>query len=443
MIRARVDRQFFQSPAGIIVLVVTVGVLLFALIATLQPLPSRHLAMATGPPGSAYAQAAERYRDILAHDGVKLRLVPTNGAVDNVRLLRDRQSGIATAFVQSGTVEQGASRDLESLGTVFYEAVWFFCRCPGGTLTPIKDLAQWSVSIGPEGSADRPLALKLLALNNINSQQLKLFGYPAEDSEKALMENRLDAALILTGWDSAVVQRLTRAPEITLLSFKRADAYVAIDPTWSKLIVPRGVADLGADRPPQDTMLIASKASLAVRKDLHPALQYLLLQAAFQVHSRPGMFQRAGEFPAAEEIDLPLSDEARHMYRAGPTFLQRSLPFWLAELVQRLLILVLPIAGIIYPLWTLVPRIYAWQMKRRVNRMYGELKQVERQLRIAPSEARPALIGQLDELDARARELKVSMAFSENAFNLRAHIRALRERTLRLDPKSPQPTTPS
>jgi TRAP-type uncharacterized transport system substrate-binding protein len=428
--RAKVDHQFFGSPAGIALIAVTAGVLLTVLIVSLRPLPSRQLAIATGPPGSAYEQAAQRYREIFARDGVQLRLVPTNGAVENFRLLRDPHSGVDVGFVQSGSIEEPATKDIESLGTVFYEPVWFFCACSSGALPSIDQLPGWRISIGPEGSAGRPLALKLLRLNGMDPQRLKLFGYSVDEAAKALMEKKIDAALILTGWESPIVRELARAPDITLLSFKRADAYVAIDPTWSKLILPRGVADLAADRPPQDINLIASKASLAVRTSLHPALQYLLLQAAMQVHSRPSVFNRAGEFPAAEEIDLPISDEARQIYRTGPSFLHRTLPFWLAELVRRLLILVLPIAGIIYPLWTLVPRIYAWQMKRRVNRMYGELKSVERELRSAPREARAGIITRLDDLEARARDLRMPTAFTENTFNLRAHVRALRARAL-------------
>jgi hypothetical protein len=333
---------------------------------------------------------------------------------------------VSVGFVQSGSLDASAAQDIESLGTVFYEPLWFFCRC-NGTLPLVNDIKDWPVSIGPNGSASRPLALKLLALNGIRSDELKVFDFPAADAEKALMEDRIKAALILTSWESPVVRRLARSQDISLLSFKRADAYVAIEPTLSKLVLPQGVADLAANRPAQDTNLI-SKASLAVRNDLHPALQYLLLQAAMQVHSRPNIFQRAGEFPAAEEIDLPLSEEARQMYRTGPSFLHRVLPFWLAELVRRLLILIIPIAGIIYPLWSLGPRIYAWQMRRRVYRMYADLKTVERDLRIATPETRAELMGRLDTLDARARDLNVPTAFTEGTFNLRAHIRAVRER---------------
>jgi TRAP-type uncharacterized transport system substrate-binding protein len=424
-VRVRIDRRFFYTRTGIGLIAVTAAVLLWALVAFLQPLPSRHLSMATGPPGSSYAEAGERYREILARDGVTLRLVPTNGAVDNVSRLSDSRSGISVGFVQSGSVSASAGRDLESLGTVFYEVVWVFCRCPGPP-RPLSERAGWRISIGPEGSADRPLALKLLALNGVDIRQFQLFSYSPAQAGQALLEERLDVALIVTGWSSPIVQSLARDANISLMSFPRADAYVALNPNLSKLILPRGVADLVKDRPPQDTILIASKASLAVRKDLHPALQYLLLQAALEVHSNPGMFHHAGEFPAAEAIDLPLSEPARQIYRAGPSFLQRSLPFWLAELVQRVLILVVPIVGIVYPLWTIVPRLYTWSMRRRVSRFYADLRIMERELRVAAPAQRHRLVQRLDQLDRRVLDLRVPAVFDESTFNLRAHVRALR-----------------
>jgi TRAP-type uncharacterized transport system substrate-binding protein len=383
--------------------VVMACILCAALLAALQPLPSRQLVMATGPPGSAYARAGERYREILARDGVRLRLVPTNGAVENVKLLQDRTSGISVGFSQAGGVDDAVARDVVSLGTVFNEAVWVFCRCP-----------------------DRPLALKLLALNGFDTRQLQIFEYSPEEAAQALLAKKLDAVLMLTAWESPVVQSLARAPDITLHEFSRADAYIALDPRFNKVVLPRGVADLANDRPPRDTTLIASKASLVVRKDVHPALQYLLLRAAMEVHARAGMFHRAGEFPAAEEIDLPLSTEARDMYRGGPSFLQRSLPFWLAELVQRMLILVVPVVGIVYPLWSFVPRFYRWQTERRIFNIYGDLMRLEQELRRAPSAA--GLANRLDDLDRRVLDLRLPAAYGEMTYNLKAHIRALRGR---------------
>ena len=393
--------------------------------------------MATGPADSTYGLAGERYRQILARDGVRLHLVPTNGAMDNIRLLNDRRSGIEAGFVQAGTVTERDTQGLVSLGTLFYQEAWLFCHCPD-PVPPPKQWSGWRVSIGPIGSASHSLALKLFTLNGVDTEQLQLFAYPLEETAQALRTGQLDAALIVTGWDSPVVQSLARAPDIQLLGFARADAYVALYPVLSKLVLPRGVADLAANRPPQDTPLIASKASLAVRGDVHPALQFLLLRAAAEVHSRPAMFQRAGEFPAAEEIDVPLSNEARNFYRSGPTFLQRTLPFWLAEFVQRIMILILPLVGIVYPLWSLAPKLYFWLRRRRLYPIYHELKLIEDELRAtaAPS-VRSALVARLDDLERRTREMAMPGLLKESVYRLRTNIHALRELAQRDDEVTP------
>ena len=436
--RRWIDKDFARTRAGMALLAVTGGVLLLALVTALRPLPGRDIAMATGAPGSEYARVGELYREILARDGVRLRLVATNGEVDNLRLMRDRASGVEVGFVQGGAAEESDQRHLFSLGSVFYEALWTFCRCPEKTV-PLKDWRGWRVSIGPEGSATHPLALKLLALNGLDSGKLQLFDYPPEAAAKALLEKQLDAAVILSGWESPVVQRLMHAPEITVLGFPRADTYVALDPELSKVVLPMGIADLGANRPAQDTPLIATKATLAVRREVHPALQFLLLRAATEVHSRPGALQRAGEFPAAEAIDLKLSDEARAFYRSGPTFLERSLPFWLAEFMQRLLILILPIAGIIYPLWSLAPKIYYWLMRRRLTPMYRELRLIERGLRISAADpgTQKKLVSRLDELERRARDLPMPDLLSESTYNLWAYIQEVRARVVTAGERAP------
>jgi hypothetical protein len=62
------------------------------------------------------------------------------------------------------------------------------------------------------------------------------------------------------------------------------------------VVLWQGLVDLTATRdiPDADVNLLASGNSLLVRKDLHPALQYLLLEAIREVHSAPGPFNSAG-----------------------------------------------------------------------------------------------------------------------------------------------------
>jgi hypothetical protein len=237
---------------------------------------------------------------------------------------------------------------------------------------------------------------------------------------------------MVTSWESPVVRQLLAAPGIELASFARADALVALNPYLSRLVLPAGIGDMGRNVPPADVVLVAPKTSLVVRRDLHPGVQVLLLQAADEVHSPPGPFHRAGEFPAAEAIDLPLSADARQFYKSGPPVLQRYLPFWLAVLARRLLLVLVPLVGVVYPVVRSLPAAYAWMMRRRVFRLYGELKLIELETEgrsaAAPTEA---IVARLDDLEERVSRLHLSRGQTPHAYTLRHHIRLIRERLAR------------
>ena len=274
-----------------------------------QPGAPGAVVMATGPEKSAYASYAERYRAILAPSGVELRLRTTAGALENLALLRDPASGVSAAFSQAGTVAAADASALASLGTVFYEPLWLFHRGldPKGAYAA---LSGKRLSIGPEGSGTRALALWALSLGGIGPNAPGLLALEPADAAERLVRGEIDAAAIVSSWESPVVRQLLAAPGVELASFPRADAYVVLNPYLSKLVLPAGVGDMGRNIPPADVVLVAPKTSLVVRRDLHPGVQYLLLEAADEVHAPPGLFHRAGEFPAAESIDLPLSLEA-------------------------------------------------------------------------------------------------------------------------------------
>jgi TRAP-type uncharacterized transport system substrate-binding protein len=421
-------REGWRRPALVLALVALLVAGIWWAFGAWAPAPPRTVAMATGPEGSAYAVLGGRYRAILARSGVDLRLLPTAGAVENLARLRDPASGASVAFTQAGTAMAEDADVLASLGTVFYEPLWLFHR----GLDLADGFAAFRgkrLSIGPEGSGTRALAIRMLALGGIDGRSPDFLPLAPGDATARLMRGEIDAAAFVTSWDSPDLQRLLTTPGVQLLSFPRADAHLALNPYLNKLVLPAGVADMGRNIPPADVVLVAPKASLVVRRDLHPAVQYLLLDAAAEVHSRPGIFQKAGEFPAAEAIDLPLSEDARQFYRSGRPFLQRYLPFWLAVLAERLLVLLVPVVGVVYPLLRSAPALYAWTVRRRVFRLYGELKLVEIELegrRAAGSTE--GLLARLDDLDERASRLRVSRGHAALVYTLRHHIRLIRER---------------
>jgi hypothetical protein len=242
------------------------------------------------------------------------------------------------------------------------------------------------------------------------------------EAGEALLRGELDLVVMVSGWEPPIVRRLLAAPGITTLSAPRADAHVALRPYLSKLILPRGVADLAKDRPPDDVQWIAAKASLLVRKDLHPAIQDLLLEAASEVHGAPGIFQRAGQFPAAEPVDFPLSESARQYYRSGRPFLQRNLPFWLASFASQLLVLLIPVVGVIYPMFRLLPALYGWSMRRRIFHLYGELKFLEAELEArGVAQAGPELSARLEPRAARRPHARAEVLRALSVYVAPAH----------------------
>ena len=405
----------FAVPAAILL---AAGLFIFA------TLPPRTVTMATGAAGGAYHELGLRYREILARSGVRLRLVNTTGGLDNLARLRDRRSGVQVGFIQGGTTTKEESPNVESLGTVFFEPLWVFYR--SGIGRGIEAFRGRRVSIGPEGSGGRALALEILKRNKIDSVVGELLGFPPQETADKLVAGEIDIAFIVSGWDSPVVRRLMEADGIEVVSAPRPDALVALYPFLNKVVLPAGVADLAANRPPADTILLAPKASLAVRGDLSSAIQYLLLNAAVEVHSPPGIFHKAGQFPAGESVDLPLSEEAQRFYKSGRPVLQAYLPFWMAALVERFLVVFVPVLVLLYPALSLLPRAYDWLMQSRIRRLYDEMKSIEREL--ALGEGRDALNARLDRLYQSASELQLPVKYASMQYTLRMHLDLVRAR---------------
>jgi TRAP-type uncharacterized transport system substrate-binding protein len=421
-------KDFLRAHWPAVVIAATAGAIMLAALMLLRTMPPRTIVMATGPEGGAYHEIGRRYRELLAREGVTLRLVPTSGALENLALLRDARSGVAVALVQDGSVEPGQAGDLESLGTLFYEPLWLFYRSELRELA-LHGLRGHRVSIGPEGSGTRALSLELLKRNGVDLDALDLLGLSPQAAGEKLLAGEIDVAMMLISSDAAIVRTLLADERVELASFPHADAYVALYPFLNKVVVPAGVGDLAKNRPPSDVTMFAPKASLIVRNDLHSAIQYLLLNAATQIHSSPGIFRRAGQFPAAEAIEFPLSNEALQFYKSGRPFLQNYLPFWMASLTGRLLILLIPIVGVLYPMMRLLPMLYDWFMRRKITRLYGELRFLEHEMETRGNADRIGdMTARLDLLEKQANRLRVPAAYVSMLYMLRNHIALVRQR---------------
>jgi len=393
-----------------------------------QPAPPSRIVITTGGEGGAYYQFAQRYAALLARDGVTLEVKASAGSLENLERLKADEAQIA--FVQGGVIaprdeDQQDDSGLLSLGSMFYEPVWVFYR-GDKVVTRLTELQGKRIAIGQEGSGLRQLAEQLLAANDIHSGEhlVPLAGLKAAEE---LQQGRIDAAFIIAAEKAPVVQVLLHSPGVKVMSFAQAAAYQRRFPFLTKLTFPHGVADLVRDFPPDDIKVLAPTANLIVRDDLHPALQTLLLQAASEVHGKSGFFQDAGEFPSYKDQMLPLSPEAARYFKSGSPFLQRYLPFWLAVLIDRLIVLLVPIVALLIPLLKVAPAIYTWRVRSKVFRIYGELRFLEDDLKHRFEEARLANYrSRLDAIDEEASQLRVPLGFTDLVYTLREHVNLVR-----------------
>ena len=442
-----------QSLLSLRDLALTVGpfVLLAALLlglayAAMSPNPPRRVVLATGVAQGAYAEFGQRYADKLKAHGIEVVLRATAGAADNLALLRDPASGVDLAFVQGGVdLAQAAVADggggsddnikddgLVSLGSVFHEPVWLFYRQDAAQrrlgqprLTALPQLAGWRVNVGAPGSGVPPLMRQLLAANGIAPDALTLQQLPVTPAVVDLLAGRIDALVLASAPESRMVQMLLQTPGIALLDFAQAEAYARRFAFISPVLLPRGVVDLARDLPPADVRLVAPTATLLARSSLHPALVQLFVQAAQQVHGGAGWFQKKGEFPNAANTARPVAAEAQRVYRNGTPWLQRYLPFWLANLADRMWLALLGIGVVLIPLSRVLPPLYEFRIRSRVFRWYGQLREVEANL---GQRAPAALLAELDRIEGHVGQVTVPLSHADELYALRGHIQMVRGR---------------
>lgn len=394
-----------------------------------RPAPPHTVTMLTGAPGGAYALYAERYREALAREGITLVLEPTSGSVENLRRLKtDPRAELG--FIQSGIAHEPDSSDLMVLGSMYFEPVWIFHRLEV-PLQRLTALAGRRVAIGATGSGTQLLALQMLAATGLAASDIEWLALGGEEAADALGEGRIDALFMIAGAEAPTVRRLLAAPGIELARLEHVDAYARRIPQLTSQTLPAGTVDLAGPHPPEDVRLLGATANLVARADLHPAIVSLLMLAAREVHGQPGLFQGAGDYPALRTRDLPPSKLAQRFIESGPPFLQRYLPFWLAVLTDRLLVSLLPLIALLIPLSRVAPALYAWRMRSRVYRWYGELKFLENRLHGThdPHTLREDL-AQLDAIEEHAHAIRVPLAYSGELYTLREHIQLVRRNLL-------------
>ncbi|HUH66045.1 MAG TPA: TAXI family TRAP transporter solute-binding subunit [Syntrophales bacterium] len=392
----------------------------------------RSLIMTTGFEHGTYDVFGEHYKDILARQKIDLHLLPSSGSVENLKRLTDKSFRVDCGFVQDGTAAPGEADNLVSLGAIGYSPLWVFYRSEKN-LDYIAELKGKRIVIGAEGSGARQFAIDLLKLNNSAAPPTVLLDLAGPPAIKALLDGKVDAAIMIGTEDNPLIKELLYSPKVKILSFRQAEAYTRLIPALSHVVLPRGILDIYRKIPSDDVHLLAVTTSLIVRKDLHPALQYLLLDAAVEIHSNAGWVNKKGEFPSPKELSFPSSNYAERFYKSGRPFLLDYLPFGIAAFVDRTILYAIPAAIILIPIIRSIPWLYSWRHRRKFHRWYRELKELE--LEMLTNRDPVDISGyheSIDKIEAAINNIHVPLAFFDEVYKLKEHVDLVRGKLERM-----------
>ena len=425
-------------------LAVSAGPVIFLAIALLvlaywwlDPNPPKRVTLATGPAQSAYDEFGKRYAKALAAEGIEVVTVPSEGSAANLQLLRDGK--VDLGFVQGGTSDYSDADEekLASLGSLFVEPLWLFYReesarkvTETATLSSMTQLAGLRINMGTPGSGVPSLMAKMLESNHIDAATLQVSTLAQTPATVAFLGGELDAIVFASAPESLMVQMLLQTPGVKLMNFAQSEAYSRRFAFLSPVRLPRGVVDLAGNIPPEDVRLVAPTTALVTRTSSHPALLQLFAQAGNQIHGGAGWFKRAREYPNIENNELPIAKEAERAIKNGAPLLQRYLTFWVANLIERMWLVLSIILALLLPLSRIVPPLYEFRVRSRIFRWYGQLRNIEVRIETGDNNA---LLQELSALESNAEKVTVPLSYTNELYALRSNIQLVRKKLLRTD----------
>jgi len=418
--------QFLQEtwPLLILLLLILMGVWWYA-----DPPPPNRVQLATGPVGSSYEVLGKKYAEYFKKKGVTLELLDTKGAQENIDRLVGRSDSVQAAFVQAGVVHAKDVKGIESLGAIAYAPIWFFYRGPEIKTTDyesvdgsIKYFLNKKIAIGIEGSGTRSQAMKILKAAG-HEKRFQFFSLGVRDSVKALQAGEIDGAFIVDAYEAPNVQALLNDPNLHLVTFNLARAFTKVIPYLHILDVPQGSFNLERNNPPRDMKLLATTTNLLINDRMHPAIQFLFLEAAREINGKETFFSERGEFPSFKDSMLHESPVALHYEQNRYPLLSNYVPFWLAELINRLVLIILPFCVLGYPILKTLPSFRTRRMQNKINSLYGSLKLLEQELMNGfDSAQRDEYLKRLDLLEYQALKINISRNLSKDYYSLRTSI---------------------
>lgn len=410
------QKEWFKLGFGAFVLILLVLGISYQFI---DPAPPKKLSIATGTTSGSYYKFAQEYKKLLEKEKFELLIVPTQGSVEALKKLQNKEVDIA--FVQGGVANEEEVKTLRSLASIYFEPLWIFYS-EKFDFKYINELKGKKVSIGSEGSGTKPLALEILKQNSIDKTNTTLLELSNEAAQQALDEGEIDVLFSVISPSSKMVQSLLSNPKVKLLNIQRASAYSKKLHYLTPVSIGEGVVSLQNNIPSSNITLLSTTATLVGQKDLHPDLIRLILKTAKQVHSTPSLFENNEIFPSKKYLQIPLHVDAKHYLEKGDSFLEKIFPFWIASSIDRLVIMIIPLLTLLIPIIKGALPLYRWRIRSSIYKWYKILHEIDLKLESLDKSELPKIKEDLEKMaEDIQKSSKIPLSYMGEYYDLRVH----------------------
>jgi TRAP transporter TAXI family solute receptor len=392
--------------------------------------PPRQFRIAAGAIDGVYYAGAQQIRDEVAKRGFIARVLETGGSTENLGLLKTGRAEIG--IIQGGVATFTDTTGLTTLSMLGYEPIWLFYRKDrfspefrtSGT-AGLEELRGKRVNLGATGSGAQLLGQEILELIGITPDDFTLLEEGMTTSAQMLQDGELDAALFITPVRNPIIANLARDPQLELRHSVDGAALSRQVQALNDITLQSGVLDIANRLPAEDVPLLGLRIALVGRQGIHPDLVRLVVSTLPTVPMirAPAAVGQRFEFPNLNNPEIPANPDALQFYMEGETPFERFLPFDIASPLARFYLLLLPLAVLALPAWSLMKFVYGWFMKSRLLNWYPVITAIDRKIDQYNLEQVDEQIAYLAQIDAEiSRRANVTKGYQPAYLDLRYHI---------------------
>ncbi len=262
------------------------------------------LSIASGAPGGMYYELAGKLANRLqATSGHEPHVIATNGSLENLRRLIDKNAQMA--LMQESSVR---SDQVAVVAPLFYEAVHILVP-KDSTIQHIVELAGKRIMMGTKESGTHQAATRLLKHFDVTSENMTLV-----ESDWTHIDRLAEADVVIavTKVGQQGIVELLREGRYRLLSIDNAASLALEEPMFRLFEMPSKAYGLATNPP---ILTLATTALLVVRKDASARLVEECLNAIY--NGMPASEELIGIDLAANWQGLPYHEAARKFFAAS------------------------------------------------------------------------------------------------------------------------------